>query len=119
MSSATRDAELLLGLHLDGQAVAVPSEAALDPLAAHRPVARHGVLHEAGEEMAVVDRSVGERRAVVEDELVIGRPLLDRAFEGVLLLPRLDDRALDVGELGVLIDVGIALGRHRARLFGD
>ena len=119
MATRPVTAELLLGLHLDRQAVAVPSEPALDPLAAHRPVARHGVFHEAGEEMAVVDRPVGERRAVVEHELVVRGPLLNRAFEGVLLLPRLDDRALDVGELRVLIDVGIALGRHPARLCRD
>jgi len=80
---------------------------------------RDGVLHEPGEEVAVVDRPVCERWTVVEHELVVGRTLFDRPFEGVLALPRLDDRALDVGELRVLIDVGIALGRHRVRLFGD
>ena len=64
------DAELLLGLHLGGQAVAVPAEAPLDPAAAHGLVARHHVLDVAGEQVAVVRQAVGERRAVVEDVLV-------------------------------------------------
>ena len=75
------DAELLLGLDLGGQAVAVPAEAALDPLAAHRLVAGHGVLDEAGEQVAVVRQAVGERRAVVEHVLVgVGAPV-DRRLE--------------------------------------
>ena len=57
-------------LELGGQAVGVPAEAALDPLAAHRLVARDQVLDVAGEQVAVVRQPVGERRAVVEDELV-------------------------------------------------
>ncbi len=66
------DAELLLGLDLGRQAVAVPAEAAVHDVAAHRPVAGHGVLDEAGQQVAVVRQAVGERRPVVEHEL--GRP---------------------------------------------
>ena len=65
------DAEFLFGLDLGRQAVAVPAEAALDPPPAHRLVARDGVLDEAGQQVAVVRQPVGERRAVVEDELVV------------------------------------------------
>ncbi|CAB4823702.1 unannotated protein [freshwater metagenome] len=50
----TADAEFLLRLHLGGQAVAVPAEATLDPLSAHRAVPRDRVLHEPREQVAVV-----------------------------------------------------------------
>ena len=85
------DAEFLLGLDLGGQAVAVPAEAPLDPSAAHRLVARDGVLDEAGQQVAVVREPVGERRAVVEDEFVVAGharvALFDRALERRRLLP--------------------------------
>ena len=75
------EAELAHRLELGGQAVGVPAEAALDPLAAHRLVARDEVLDVAGQQVAVVRQAVGERRAVVEDELVVavgaGVALLD------------------------------------------
>ncbi len=69
------DPELLLGLDLGRQAVAVPAEPALDVAAAHGLVPRHDVLDVAGEQVAVVRQAVGERWAVVEDELVraVGR----------------------------------------------
>ncbi|CAB4873365.1 unannotated protein [freshwater metagenome] len=50
----TADAEFLLGLHLGRQAMAVPAEAALDPLSAHRAVTRDRVLHEPCEQVTVV-----------------------------------------------------------------
>ena len=69
-------------LELGGQAVGVPAEAALDLAPAHRLVARDEVLDVAGQQVAVVRQPVGERRAVVEDELVgavgAGLALLDR-----------------------------------------
>ena len=65
-----RQAELLLGLDLGRQAVAVPAEAALDPPATHGLVARHDVLDVAGQQVPVVGQPVRERRAVVEDVLV-------------------------------------------------
>jgi RNA polymerase-binding transcription factor DksA len=54
--------------------VAVPAETALDPPAAHGLVAGHDVLHVSGEEVAVVRQAVGERRTVVEHELVKKAP---------------------------------------------
>ena len=71
---APRDAELLLGLHLGRQPVAVPAEAPLDPAAPHGLVAGDDVLDVAGQQVAVVGQAVGEGRAVVEDVLVVGRP---------------------------------------------
>ncbi len=115
------DAELLLGLHLGGQAVAVPAEAALDPPAPHRLVAGDGVLHEAGEQVAVVGEAVGERRPVVEDELVgpvvAGGTVLDRGAEGVVAPPVLEDLALDGRERRLLGDVRVRR-RTRGRRLG-
>ena len=86
-------------LELGGQAVGVPAEAALDLVAAHRLVARDQVLDVAGEQVAVVRQAVGERRAVVEDELVaaVGTrvALLDARAEGVVGLPVGEHRLLD------------------------
>ena len=103
----TRHLELLLGLHLGGQAVTVPSEAALDPPAAHRLVPGHGVLHEAGEQVPVVGEPVGEGRAVVEDVLVVAAGAgLDRGRERAVLGPELEDLLLEAGVVGLLGDVG-------------
>ena len=111
------DAELALGLDLGRQAVTVPSEAALDAAAAHRLVAGHGVLDEAGQQVAVVRQAVGERRAVVEDVLVAavlaGRPQLDRRLERAVVRPSVEHGALDRREVGLRIDVGISRGSHR------
>ena len=85
------DAEGLLGERLDGEAVAVPAEAALDMLATHRLVARDDVLDCAGEQMAVVRKTRGERRAVVEDEGVAVLRLLQALRKSVVLLPEGED----------------------------
>ena len=63
-------------------------------LAAHRLVAGHGVLDVAGQQVAVVRQAVGERRPVVEDELVgvaVRLALGDRLEERVVALPALED----------------------------
>ena len=102
------DAELLLDHHLGGQAVAVPAEAALDAVAAHRAVARHRVLDVPGEQVAVVRQAVGERRTVVEHELVgVGAPV-DRRLERAVRIPELQDAGLHGGERGLRLDVGVA-----------
>ena len=98
------DAELAHRLELGGQAVGVPAEAALDPSAAHGLVARDQVLDVAGQQVAVVGQAVGERRAVVEHELVgavLARvALLDAGPEGVVGLPVGQHPLLDLGEAG-------------------
>ena len=112
-------AELPLGLHLGRQPVAVPAEAPLDPPAAHRLVAGHGVLHVAGEDVAVVGQAVGERRAVVEHELVAavlaGGARRDRGGEGAVALPELEDARFEGWEPQLRIDVGVAHGPLLAR----
>src|SRR5205814_23459 len=84
------------------QAVGVPTEPALDPPAAHRLVPRDEVLDVAGQQVAVVEQAVGERRAVVEDELVVavlpGVALLDAGPERVVGLPVGEDALLDLRE---------------------
>ena len=98
--------ELLLGLDLGGQTVAVPPEAALDAAALHRLVAGDDVLDVAGEQVAVVRQAVGEGRAVVEDELVaadltartVGGARLDAGDEGAVGVPVAPDPLLDLGE---------------------
>jgi hypothetical protein len=96
---ATRDAGLLLDHHLRGKAVAVPAEAPVDPLAPHGLVAGDDVLDVAGQQVAVVGEPVGEGRAVVEDELVVERALLDGALEGVLLRPAVEQPPFQGGQV--------------------
>jgi hypothetical protein len=111
---AAGDAELLLGLHLGREPVAVPAEAAFDAPAPHRLVAGHDVLDVAGDEMAVVREAVREGRAVVEDVLVratrTGRTPLDRLSEDPLALPVGEHAPLDRGEAGLRIDGRVAGG---------
>ena len=113
-----RDAELLLRLDLGRQPVAVPSEAALDAVTAHRPIARHGVLHVPGQQVAVVRQSVGKGRTVVEHELVVAvlprRPLLDRTPERVLTLPALEHGALEGGQVGLGLDARVTVAGSAA-----
>ena len=91
--------------------MAVPTEAPLDPMAAHGLVAGHDVLDVAGEQVAVVGEAVGERRTVVEDVLVVLRALLDRALERLLIVPSLEQFALDGREVRPRGDVGVRRGR--------
>ena len=50
-------------------------------------VSRYDVFHVAGEEVAVVGKTIRKRRAVIEDELAVVRPLIDRSLKGVVLGP--------------------------------
>ncbi len=107
------DAELLLRLELGGQTVAVPTESALDLLAAHRLEARHQVLDVAGQQVAVVRETVGERRAVVEDVLVGVGTRVDGRTEGAVGVPAREDLLLEVRELhaavaGLVRHAGVA-----------
>jgi hypothetical protein len=112
-------------LQLGGQAVGVPAEASLDAAPPHGLVARHDVLDVAGEQVAVVRQPVGERRTVVEDELVravlAGLTLVDRGLEGAVGLPEVEDPLLDLREARARGDaaVGIVLGvGHRGSCRG-
>ena len=108
--------ELLLGLDLGRQPVAVPPESSLDAPAAHGLVARNRVLDVPGQQVAVVREAVGERRTVVEDELVVavgsGVTLIDRCLERSVALPALENRTLERREVGLRIDVGVGHARE-------
>jgi hypothetical protein len=110
------DPQLVLRLGLGGQPVGVPAEPALDVPPAHGLVARHHVLDVAGEQVPVVRQAVGERRAVVEDELVAavlaGRALLDRGLEGAVGRPEVQHLALQRRERRMGGDGRVAVGRH-------
>ncbi|SQB95152.1 Uncharacterised protein [Clostridium paraputrificum] len=104
------DAQLLLGLQLRGQAVAVPAEDAVDLLAAHGLVARHDVLDVAGQQVPVVRQAVGERRAVVEDVLLVAVALVDRRLESSVGGPEIEDAILQGREAGAAGDVTELVG---------
>src|SRR5262249_29862747 len=96
------NSELTLGLDLRRQAMRVPAKLLLDPLAAHRLMPRHDVLHVTGQEVAVMRQSVRERRTIVEDVLIAPvlarRPVLDRLLKRPIPLPEIQHRALQLGE---------------------
>ena len=91
--------ELLVDLQLDGQAVAVPARDEVRELAAHRGVLHHDVLEHLVEEVPQVDRAVGVRRPVVEDELLAAGVLAQDLLVDLPLLPRLHLRRLPLREL--------------------
>ena len=77
----------------------VPSEAAVDLVASHRLIPRDNIFDITGQQVAVVRQSVGERRAVIEHELIVGA-LIDRALECTGLFPTIENPRLDSGEVG-------------------
>ena len=104
------DAELALRLDLGGQPVTVPSESSVDDLAAHRLIPRHGVLHETGEQVAVVRKPIGERWAVVEHVLVSASFLAthDRLEKCPVPVPGVEDPRFKGREVGLRVDVRVA-----------
>lgn len=60
------DTKLLVDLVLDGQAVGVPAEAALDMEPLHGPIAGDNILDGGGQQMAVMGQACRKGRAIVE-----------------------------------------------------
>ena len=89
-----RHAELLVDLVLHRQAVTVPAEAAQHVAAAHRPVARHDVLDDRRQQVAVVRQPRRERRAVVEDVRLLVLRGLEGLPEDVVPVPERQDVVL-------------------------
>ena len=104
-------AEHGLDLVLDGLAVAVPAGDVRRLVAAHRPVAVDDVLGDLVLRVAEVDRAVGIRGAVVQDELVVPLVLLDHLLVDVVLLPHRQ-------ALGLVLSQAGAHGKARARQVG-
>ena len=90
--------ERAFGLELDRQPVAVPAPAPGHAVAAHRLVARHDVLDERGQDVAVVRQPGRERRAVVEHEARSTRAALDRSLERALAFPAREHGQLAIGK---------------------
>ncbi len=104
------DTELAFGLEFGGEAVSVPAEAAMHLMAAHGLEAREEVLRVPREEVPVVRQAVGEGRPVVEDPFRRSLALVDRGLEGAVLLPELEDLALDGREVGRGCDAVVVWG---------
>ena len=96
--AAGAESQLLFGLVLHRQAVAVPAEAPFHAVAAHGPVARHHVLDDRGQQMAVVRQAAGKGRAVVEGEDPVRGTPLHGFGKGVDLLPESQDLLLLLGK---------------------
>lgn len=94
-----RDAQLLVDLVLDGQAVGVPAEAALDVEALHGPVSGDDVLDGGGQQVAVVGEAGREGRAIVEGVEGVALGQLDLGLKGLDLAPSFDGVFLFLGEI--------------------
>ena len=117
-----RHAELLLCFGLGRQAMAVPTETPFHPASPHGLVAGYGVLDEAGEQVAVVGQSIGERGPVVEDVLIgtvgAGRALADRGLERAVGRPRRQNLLLQFGQGRRGWDIRVRVLRHATKISG-
>src|SRR5690606_1507531 len=93
-----RDAETFLRLDLHGEPVGVPPRDPRHVAPLHRVEAGHRVLDGAREDVVDPGASVRGRRPLVEDEGVAFLVLLQAALEGVLLLPALLHRGLELAD---------------------
>ena len=115
MSSFVLEAELLLDLELDRQAVAVPARLARDEVAAHRLVAREHVLEDARQDVVGAGAPVGRGRALVEDERLRALAAAHRLVEDVALAPALEHALLEIGKC--LRGVDGAVASHGVRFY--
>lgn len=109
--------QLLHGFQLGGQAVRVPAEAALNAAAKLRLVTSHEVLDVTGQQVSVVRETVGEGRAVVEDEFVgpilAGVARINAGLESAVFVPVLQDEFFHLREIhggGNVLGFGMEAG---------
>ena len=95
-----RGPELLLDLMLDRLTMAVPAGHIRNLAALHGPVAVDHVLGDLIHRVADVNRAVGIRGAVVQDELLMPLVLLERLLVDLVVLPVLKPYRLGLGEAG-------------------
>src|SRR5690606_24425076 len=98
------EAEALLDGDLHRQTVGVPAALAGYAVALHGLEAGEQVLERAADDVVHARLSVGRRRALVEDPFALRRRAIDRTTEDVLLVPELDDLALQRGHVQVGLD---------------
>src|SRR6187402_1595599 len=86
---------------LDRQAVAVPTETAFDRVSTHVPIAWDDVFDRPREQVAVMRRTRGEGRAIVENEGFASVAPTVRLVKGIEPLPQLQNRPLHAWEVGL------------------
>ena len=114
------DAQLLLGFKLGRKTVRVPTEHTVDLVALHGLVARNHILGVAGQQVAVMRQTVGERRSVEEDEFVLaviaGRTAFNGLLESIVLLPIIKDGFFQLRKTGVRCHISALLTRSCLRI---
>ena len=95
------EAELLLDIELDRQAVGVPAALARDVVAAHGLVAREDILERPRQHMVDAGPAVRGRRPLVEDVARPGRGLPLRLAEHVGLFPETEHVLLHRGQVNL------------------
>ena len=95
------DAQLLLHLDLDRQAVGVPAGLPGDGVPPHGPVAAEQVLVGPGPDVMEPGAPVGSRRALVKHPGLGAVPQFHRPLEDAVLLPSGQLFGLEGGEIGV------------------
>ena len=93
------EAQLVLHLDLDGQPVRVPARLPHDTVTPHRLVPADEILDRAGHGMVHAGPAVRGRRALVEDEGIVGGTFLDAAGEDAFPLPELEHLGLGFDRL--------------------
>ena len=113
----TTDAQFFFGLYFGRETVTVPPEATLNTMPAHRLVTRHGVFYITGEQVPIVRQAVRKGRAVVENELVIGKPrrgsgraLLDACLKGAVGFPEGLNALFEQRQIRLRFNVGVCHG---------
>ncbi len=98
------EAQLLLDLDLDREAMAVPARLAGHVLAPHGVEPRVDVLEEPGPDVVDPGTPVGRRRALVEDPFLGTRPTAHALGEDVVGLPGRQHTVFQLDEVEVSID---------------
>ena len=82
----------------------VPTKATLNAATLLGLEAAHGVFSVTSDQVAIVGQAVSERRAVIENELIVsiaaGRTVFNAGAESVILLPVSQDFFLNAGRFG-------------------
>jgi hypothetical protein len=112
------DPQITFSLHFRRQAVAIPTKAALDPLASHGLIARDDIFDKTGHNVSIVRQPIGKRRSIVEDKLLARRrrPLLDARLKNLFVLPELQDLFFNRRKVRIWIHLRIEIRCHSLAL---